>query len=357
MKAVYLHVPFCDSICAYCDFCRIITNEDTKRKWMTQIIKEIKQKNIYEVDTLYFGGGTPSSLACDQFEKIASSFNVRKEFTVECNPESLDLEKIQLYKKLGVNRISLGVQTFNDRLLEIINRKHRKEDIFQVIRLLKENGINNISIDLMYALPEQSLEDIKKDLEIFLDLDIKHLSIYSLQIEENSIFGRQNLKPVDEDIEADMYELICKTMEKAGYLHYEISSFCKPGYHSKHNLAYWQDEDFIGLGCGASGKENNVRYDNTCSLKTYIESGANPYIYEETQKDKAFNAIMMALRTTFGLDVQKWNQRYDQDFIKKYQSILDKYHDVLKLENGILYPSREAMEILNTILVDFLLID
>lgn len=357
MKAVYLHVPFCDSICAYCDFCRIITNEDTKRKWMTQIIKEIKQKNIYEVDTLYFGGGTPSSLACDQFEKIASSFNVRKEFTVECNPESLDLEKIQLYKKLGVNRISLGVQTFNDRLLEIINRKHRKEDIFQVIRLLKENGINNISIDLMYALPEQSLEDIKKDLEIFLDLDIKHLSIYSLQIEENSIFGRQNLKPVDEDIEADMYELICKTMEKAGYLHYEISSFCKPGYHSKHNLAYWQDEDFIGLGCGASGKENNVRYDNTRSLKTYIESGANPYIYEETQKDKAFNAIMMALRTTFGLDVQKWNQRYDQDFIKKYQSILDKYHDVLKLENGILYPSREAMEILNTILVDFLLID
>lgn len=357
MKAVYLHVPFCDSICAYCDFCRIITNEDTKRKWMTQIIKEIKQKNIYEVDTLYFGGGTPSSLACDQFEKIASSFNVRKEFTVECNPESLDLEKIQLYKKLGVNRISLGVQTFNDRLLEIINRKHRKEDIFQVIRLLKENGINNISIDLMYALPEQSLEDIKKDLEIFLDLDIKHLSIYSLQIEENSIFGRQNLKPVDEDIEADMYELICRTMEKAGYLHYEISSFCKPGYHSKHNLAYWQDEDFIGLGCGASGKENNVRYDNTRSLKTYIESGANPYIYEETQKDKAFNAIMMALRTTFGLDIQKWNQRYDQDFIKKYQSILDKYHDVLKLENGILYPSREAMEILNTILVDFLLID
>lgn len=357
MKAVYLHVPFCDSICAYCDFCRIVTNEDTKRKWMAQIIEEIKQKNIHEADTLYFGGGTPSSLTCEQFEKIASLFNVNKEFTVECNPESLDLEKIQLYKKLGVNRISLGVQTFNDRLLEVINRKHRKEDIFQVIQLLKENGINNISIDLIYALPEQSLEDIKKDLEIFLDLDIKHLSIYSLQIEENSIFGRQNLKPVDEDIEADMYELICRTMEKAGYLHYEISSFCKPGYHSKHNLAYWQDEDFIGLGCGASGKENNVRYDNTRSLKTYIESGANPYIYEETQKDKAFNAIMMALRTTFGLDIQKWNQRYDQDFIKKYQSILDKYHDVLKLEHGILYPSREAMEILNTILVDFLLID
>lgn len=357
MKAVYLHVPFCDSICAYCDFCRIVTNEDTKRKWMAQIIEEIKQKNIHEADTLYFGGGTPSSLTCEQFEKIASLFNVNKEFTVECNPESLDLEKIQLYKKLGVNRISLGVQTFNDRLLEVINRKHRKEDIFQVIQLLKENGIDNISIDLMYALPEQSLKDVKKDLEIFLDLDIKHLSIYSLQIEENSIFGRQNLKPVDEDIEADMYELICRTMEKAGYLHYEISSFCKPGYHSKHNLAYWQDEDFIGLGCGASGKENNVRYDNTRSLKTYIESGANPYIYEETQNDKAFNAIMMALRTTFGLDIQKWNQRYDQDFIKRYQSILDKYHGVLKLENGILYPSREAMEILNTILVDFLLID
>ena len=199
MKAVYLHVPFCDSICAYCDFCRIITNEDTKRKWMAQIIEEIKQKNIHEADTLYFGGGTPSSLTCEQFEKIASLFNVSKEFTVECNPESLDLEKIQLYKKLGVNRISLGVQTFNDHLLKVINRKHRKEDIFQVIQLLKENGIDNISIDLMYALPEQSLEDIKKDLEIFLDLDIKHLSIYSLQIEENSVFGRQNLKPVDED--------------------------------------------------------------------------------------------------------------------------------------------------------------
>ena len=194
---------------------------------MAQIIEEIKQKNIHEVDTLYFGGGTPSSLTCEQFKKIASLFNVSKEFTVECNPESLDLEKFS-FIKIRVNRISLGVQTFNDRLLKVINRKHRKEDIFQVIQLLKENGINNISIDLMYALPEQSLEDIKKDLEIFLDLDIKHLSIYSLQIEENSIFGRQNLKPVDEDIEADMYELICRTMEKAGYLHYEISSFCKP---------------------------------------------------------------------------------------------------------------------------------
>lgn len=357
MKYVYLHVPFCDSVCAYCDFCRIVTNEDIKRKWMAQIIKEIKQKDIYEVDTLYFGGGTPSSLTCEQFKKIASLFHVKKEFTVECNPESLTLEKIQLYKKLGVNRISLGVQTFNDQLLETINRKHRKEDIFYVIRLLKENGIDNISIDLMYALPKQSLDDVKKDLELFLDLDIKHLSIYSLQIEENSIFGRQNLRPIDEDLEADMYELICRTMEKAGYLHYEISSFCKPGYHSKHNLAYWQDEDFIGVGCGASGKENNIRYDNTRSLKTYIELGANPDICEETQKDKAFNAIMMALRTTFGLDVQKWNQRYGQDFVKKYQSILDKYHDVLRLENGILYPNRKAMEILNTILVDFLLID
>ena len=357
MKAVYVHIPFCDSICAYCDFCRIVTNEDTKMKWMAQIIKEIKQKDIHKVDTLYFGGGTPSCLPCDQFEKIASLFDIKEEFTVECNPESLTLEKIRLYKELKVNRISLGVQTFNDHLLKIIGRKHRKEDVFKVIKLLKENAITNISIDLMYALPEQSLEDLKQDLELFLDLDIKHLSIYSLQIEKNSIFGKQDLKPIDEDIEANMYELICQTMANAGYQNYEISSFCKPGYHSRHNLAYWQDKDFIGIGCGASGKENGVRYDNTRSLKTYIEHGACPYYYHETLQEKAFNAIMMALRTSFGLDINKWNSLYHEDFLKKYQVVLNKYSQELVLKDDRLYPSMHAMEILNTILVDFLMID
>lgn len=357
MASCYVHIPFCDSICSYCDFCRMVASESTKDRWLQRIVEEIKMQDVSNLDTLYFGGGTPSSLSLVQFETLASCFQGAKEFTVECNPESLTLDKIRLYKKYGVNRISLGVQSFQDPLLRKINRKHTKEDVMRCISLLKEHGIFNISIDLMYGLPGQSLLDLKADLEIFHSLDLVHLSIYSLQIEANSVFGKQRIEPCDPDLEADMYEYICLYLENHGFLHYEISSFCKPGYYSKHNLAYWQDEDFLGIGVGASGKEAGIRYDNTKFLKQYLEQGSCRCFIDETKEERAFDAIMMALRTSFGLDVLKWNARYGMDFFKRYDLVLKKYADVLTIQDSFVVPSVQAMEILNTILVDFLMVD
>lgn len=328
------------------------------QNWKQRLIEEIQSYSIQNLDTLYFGGGTPSLLSISDFETIRSHFpkNIR-EFTVECNPESLTQEKIEFYETMGVNRISLGVQTFKDDLLKICNRRHTAKQALDVIHMLKNSNISNFSIDLIFGLPNQTLEDVKRDLNLFLSLDIPHISIYSLQIEENSVFGKQHLQPIDADLEADMFEYIEKTLKQNGYLHYEISSFCKPGYFSKHNLAYWQDKDFYGIGCGASGRIQGIRYDNTQSLSTYCKEGARPSYIEESLQERSMDAIMMALRTSFGLNIAKWNERYDMDFKKKYNSILKKYEAYFEYKEDCVCLNDSGLEILNTILVDFMMIE
>ena len=353
-KSCYVHVPFCDSICSYCDFSRTIASDAMKEKWLNQICKEIKNRRVETLSTLYFGGGTPSSLSVEQIQRLAQSFisfESNYEWTIECNPESVTEEKIKAYVQLGINRISLGVQTFNDSLLTSIGRKHSRKTILQAIECIQENGISNISIDLIYALPNQSLEDVRLDLDTFLALDLPHLSIYSLQIEENSVFGKQHLQPIDEDLEADMYDLICDTLKKAGYEHYEISSFCKPNMYSRHNLAYWTDQDFIGIGCGASGREDGIRYDNDRSLNKYVQQGVCRI---EQESDAPFEAIMMGLRTSFGVDLIQFKERYGYSIEERYASVLNKYKNELFIENGCLKCSEFGLHILNTILIDFL---
>ena len=350
----YVHVPFCDSICSYCDFSRTIASASIKEKWLNQICKEIQNYGVEKISTLYFGGGTPSSLSVAQIERLGECFQdfaEGYEWTIECNPESVTQEKIQTYVKLGMNRVSLGVQSFNDSLLVSIGRKHTKETILNAIDCIRNNGISNISIDLIYALPNQTLEDVRFDLELFLSLDLPHLSIYSLQIEENSIFGRQNLQPIDPDLEADMYDLICDTLKEAGYEHYEISSFCKPNMYSRHNLTYWTDQDFIGFGCGASGREHGVRYDNDSSLRTYIEEGV---CRVEQETDAPFEAIMMGLRTSFGVDLIQFEQRYGFKVEEKYAHVLAKYSEQLFIQDSHLKCNEYGFHILNTILIDFL---
>lgn len=352
MSSCYVHVPFCDSICFYCDFYRKVTKKDIQEKWLKQII----QCSLSELDTLYFGGGTPSCLSFELFQKLCAHFSMflknEHEWTLEANPDSLTEEKIQYFHNLGGNRISLGVQSFSDELLKQIGRKHSSKEAIECIERIQKY-ISNLSIDLMYGLPNQTMEDVKESLDIFFSLKIPHLSIYSLQIEENSVFGKKGILPCEEDLEADMFEYICRRMKENGYEHYEISSFAKPGYYSKHNLAYWQDQDFIGIGCGASGRENGIRYDVDRDLMSFIESGEKRiYISNE---DADFEAIMMGLRTQFGVSIENWNQRYHQDLEIKYKNVIQKYSPMyLYLENGYLKPTEKGMEILNSILVDFL---
>lgn len=354
--ACYVHVPFCKSICFYCAFSRWIYDETKVQQWLNQIQNEVAAKSISSLKTLYFGGGTPNSLSEDDFIKLASYFRSfledGYEWSVECNPEFVTQKQANLYHKLGVNRISLGVQTFSDKNLQEIGRKHSVQSVYNAVSCFKKAGIENISIDLIYGLPHQTLEDVKKDLEHAFSLNVCHLSIYSLQIEENSVFGRRHISNCDEDLEADMYEYIVSECEKKGFKHYEISNFAKAGAFSKHNLHYWSDQDFYGIGCGASGKEKGVLYENTKNLQTYLKSGALPVYLKE---DASFDAIMMALRTCFGLNVEKWQKRYQKDFFALYKNVLKKYEkEYLIYEKPYLRPTPKGMEILNTILVDFL---
>ncbi len=356
-KSCYVHVPFCDSICSYCDFSRQIMNKNFCKKWIERLNKEIKSYSIDSLDTLYFGGGTPSLLDVDSFEKIRKLFpNSINEFTVECNPESVTKEKMEVYKNLGVNRISLGVQTFNDDLLKVCHRRHTSKQAIESIRCIR-SYIDNLSVDLIFGLPNQTMEDLKRDIQLFLSLDIPHLSIYSLQIEPNSIFGKSGVLPCDEDLEADMFEYIVKTLKEHGYEHYEISSFCKDKKYSIHNLAYWMNEDFYGIGCGASGRLNNIRYDNTKNLNQYIENGPCIKWIDENLTERSFDAIMMALRTKFGLSVSEWNQMYSSDFMYKYKTVLDKYSTYFQYDKDHIYLNESGFELLNTILVDFMMIE
>ena len=358
VPSAYVHIPFCDSICAYCDFVRIQKNEPFFSSWKEQLIQEIQEYKIENLHTLYFGGGTPSLLSVDDFTSIRNFFpDSIDEFTVECNPESLDEDKLDAYVALGVNRISLGVQSFKDDLLKVCRRRHTASQAISVIESIKKSSISTFSIDLIFGLPNQTMEDVKRDISTFLSLDIPHLSIYSLQIEENSIFGKMGIEPIDSDLEADMFEYITKTLEAAGYIHYEISSFCKPGHYSKHNLSYWQDKDFYGFGCGASGRLDGIRYDNTTSLKEYCSFGPCPTYISETLAERGMDAIMMALRTKFGLNIREWNLKYQNDFKDYYAQVLDKYSKYFSYSEDCIYLNDAGFEILNTILVDFMMIE
>ena len=249
------------------------------------------------------------------------------------------------------------IKSSEDELLKVCNRKHTSKQAISVIEMIQNSSISTFSIDLIFGLPNQTMEDVKLDIEMFLNLDIPHLSIYSLQIEENSVFGKTGVEPIDGDLEADMFEYITKTLEAAGYIHYEISSFCKPGHYSKHNLAYWQDKDFYGFGCGASGRLDGIRYDNTTSLKEYCSKGPCRFYINETLSERGMDAIMMALRTKFGLNIKEWNLKYQNDFKEHYSTVLDKYHEYFCFEGECIYLNDAGLEILNTILVDFMMIE
>ena len=358
-KSMYVHVPFCQSICAYCDFTRVAYQEKTVSKWLIQIKKDLADVANKELTTIYLGGGTPSCLNIHQLEELLialEGFDVAMEYTIEVNPETLTTDKAKLLVEHGVNRVSLGVQSFQDILLETINRKHRKKDIIRCVALLKEVGISNISIDLMYGLPNQSIEQFSQDLLFATTLDIKHVSIYSLTIEPNSVFGRTGVKQIDVDLEADMYEKAIEILVGNGFEQYEVSSFAKKGFESIHNLTYWQYEDFYGIGIGASGKEGNSRYTNIADFKSYLAGDCKKEIVQLALDDMMFETVMMGLRLKRGIDLVKFENKYNTDLREKYAPMIKKHvvNGNLLLTDSHLATTAKGLGILNEVLVDFL---
>ena len=353
---LYLHVPFCKTICAYCDFCHVVFNENVADKWLDELSNEIKTHDLSNLATIYIGGGTPTSLNLKELNRLLElikpySNNVI-EYTIEINPETFDADKALLLKKYGINRASIGLQSTNIKELTLMNRKHSLNDVKNTVDLLSSVGIDNYSLDIMYSLPFQTMDSLKKTIDDALSLKPKHLSLYSLTIEDNTVFGKKGIKNLDEDTEADMYEFISKYLSDCGFVHYEVSNFAYEGYESKHNMAYWKYDDFIGLSLGASGKENHVRYDKTRNMKQYLNHDYYAEKIELTLEDEMFENVMMSLRTIYGLDLNSFKERYKLDFFEVYSDAYNKHKDCFVLCDNHLIVN--DLGVLNTVLIDFL---
>ena len=360
MTSVYIHIPFCNQICSYCDFCKFIYRKEWVDKYLDELSKEIKVNYKGElINTIYIGGGTPSSLSINELTKLFSiikNFNLNKniEFTFECNIESLDLEKLKVLYTNGVNRLSIGVETFNDQFLTILNRKHKRKEVIEKIKLAKKIGFKNINIDLIYALPGQTLKDLEMDIETFLSLDIEHISTYSLIIEPHTKLYIDNTKNIDEELDYTMYHLICEKLKNNGFNHYEISNFSKIGYESKHNLVYWNNLEYYGFGVGASGYINNIRYDNTRNLQKYLNGIWLDNYHEVTLNEKIENEFILGFRKINGINIKEFYKKYNFDILKI--NIVKKLLNTKKIinSNDNLFINPDYIYTQNEILIDFM---
>lgn len=274
--SLYIHIPFCAKKCFYCSFVVSIGQEKRRADYIDAISREMEMYQGTAIDTVYVGGGTPSFLSVDDIGKLLGAVhqcfqvNRLKEWTFECNPESIDQEKLKILKAGGVSRISLGAQTFNSRYLKYLGRNHTKDGIHRALDTIRSAGIDNVSVDLMFSFPQQTADELAQDIDEVLKLSVPHVSLYSLTIEENSRFYAQQVCLADEDQRAGEYLYIAKRLKDAGYRHYEVSNFAKSGFESRHNINYWRGGEYIGVGIGAHSFWQGKRFSNIDRLLDYI---------------------------------------------------------------------------------------
>ena len=350
--SAYVHIPFCTQICYYCDFSKVFIKNQPVDSYLEHLIEEYHSYDIKKLRTLYIGGGTPTALSAPQLafllEKLTDKLDLSylEELTIEANPGDLDEEKIAVLKDSPVNRVSLGVQTFNDRMLKQIGRSHLEKDIYENIANLKKAGFDNISIDLIYALPKQTMEDVKTNVAKAIALDIPHMSLYSLILENHTVFmnrmRRGKLPLPKEDLEAEMFEYIIAELEKAGFEHYEISNFSKPGFESRHNLMYWDNAEYYGIGAGASGYVDGVRYKNHGPIRHYLQAveAGNTRVQEEvlTLKEKMEEEMFLGLRKKSGVSKKRFEEKFGVFFEDQYGAVVSEL-----TEQGLLVPDRDIV--------------
>lgn len=337
-QSAYVHIPFCTQICYYCDFSKVFIKNQPVDDYLRALIAEFRSYDIKKLRTLYIGGGTPTSITAKQLDYLLTELvrdldlDYLEEFTIEANPGDLTPDKIAVMQKSAVNRVSLGVQTFNDKHLKQIGRSHNEAQIYSTIDSLKAAGFHNISIDLIYALPGQTLDQVKENVAKALALDIPHLSLYSLILEHHTVFmnkmrrGKLNLPT--EDLEAEMFTYIINEMEVNGFEHYEISNFSKPGFYSQHNLMYWNNDEYYGCGAGASGYLDGVRYRNRVPIQHYlsaVEAGDAKLTNEVlTANEKMEEELFLGLRKKTGVSKSRFQEKFGISFDSRYGQIVDK---------------------------------
>ena len=330
INSLYIHIPFCDSICDYCDFAKLQYFHNFAIKYIAQLKQEIASKKIdYKLKTIFIGGGTPTSLEDDLFLDLLSFLSTYvdndTEFSIECNPESLSKNKLEIMKKYGVNRISIGVESTDDKILKSINRKHTFEDVKTAVQLAREIGIDNINLDLILGLPNVTMNRLSKDIDNIISLNPNHISCYGLTVHEHTVFFINGIKPPKDDVLRKMYDLVNLGLTESGYEHYEVSNWCKPGFECEHNLTYWRDEQYFGCGLGASGYEGDKRYTNTRNLDNYIKD-FNTKESEEIvslEDDKTYY-LMTNLRTKYGINLNEYKQKFKEDLLIKHKDYIEK---------------------------------
>lgn len=356
--SLYIHIPFCKSICSYCDFPKLLCNSKLEDKYISKLVEEIKSLPIKEVKTIYIGGGTPScleySLLLKLLTAIKDNLKVESEYSFEANPESLSLNKCLLLKEMGINRISIGVQSFNPKILTLLNRNHTEKVVDKAVNNLKKAGITNFNLDFIYGLKIETEDDLSYEIDKAYDLGAKHLSFYSLQVEKGTYLS--NLKNVDKDSdqEADEYEFINKKLERFGYHRYEVSNFCLRGFESKHNLTYWKQDEYLALGLGATSFYKGKREVRTKNIYNYIE-GKDVIVSSTTEDkdDEEFDFIMLNLRLVEGFELKEYSRRFNKDFLKAYEIELSDQKDYFIIDTRVRVKP-EYIYILDSILVDLL---
>ena len=317
--SAYVHIPFCTQICFYCDFSKVFIKNQPVDAYLEHLIQEFRREEITNLRTLYIGGGTPTALTAD---------------------------KIAVLKDSPVNRVSLGVQTFDNRLLKKIGRSHQEQDIYDNIDRLKLAGFDNISIDLIYALPTQTMDQVKENVAKALALDIPHMSLYSLILENHTVFmnrmRRGKLPLPKEELEAEMFEYIIQELERAGFEHYEISNFSKPGFESRHNLMYWDNAEYYGLGAGASGYVDGIRYKNHGPIRHYMQAveEGNARVQEEhlTQTEMMEEEMFLGLRKKTGVSKKRFEEKFGVNFDQQYGPVVEEL-----IQQGLLVPDKDIV--------------
>lgn len=370
---IYVHIPFCKEKCYYCDFITMPYQEKRIGEYFSLLEKEVymyKDKfENYTIDSIYFGGGTPSFVdskyIIDLILLLKKYFFIEDniEFTIETNPDTLDKYKLNDYINYGINRISLGVQTFNDNILKILGRNHSSETIINDIEIIKEIGFKNLSLDLIMGLPKQKLSNIKNDLQIIREISPKHISYYDLIIEENTRFNKlykekKLLLPTDDE-NRKFYKNIISSLNSMNLNQYEISNFAVTGFESKHNLKYWLVNEYLGLGIGASSYIHNYRYTNEYRYKEYknkINNDVLPIQAKEylTYNNKIFEKIIMNMRLVTGLSLKELKSEYNYDIFEKNEKIINEYikQNLLILHNDRLSFTEEGFNISNKFFID-----
>ncbi len=369
--SVYIHIPFCRRKCNYCAFYSKVSGKVERENYVDALVKEIENRAKGEnVSTIYFGGGTPSILSLNLLEKILAAvfknFEVdpAAEITIEANPGTVSKNSLKSLRKIGFNRISLGVQSFNDEILKTLGRIHDSETAIESIFLAK-NFFENVGFDLMQGLPDQTIEDVKRDLKFVSELNPEHISLYELEIDEGTKFYELNeyeeLNLPGEEICAEMYDLICDTLPKFGYRHYEISNFAKPGFESRHNSGYWTGRKYFGFGAAAHSYDGNFRRANVSDISTYTEkilTGGEFWKFEEivTKKNAEEEFCFLGLRMIDGISTKKFTEKFGESIFKVYGEVIKKHIDagLLVVDGENLKLTGRGLKLGNFVFSDFL---